>query len=139
VGAVFIEADITVCNPQKFAKGLLGYFPLQSQFFQNFTKISHYVLFGKDLNFLIEVSGMENILSILYKATLDMTPTEESKTATRQAAPLHRRLNELAGEEMGDEIWGAAVEAGMADCEDCFRRGFAMGFRLREELSGLTR
>ncbi len=82
---------------------------------------------------------MEDILSILYQAVLELPPTQEQKAVSRRMEPVHRRLNELAGEDAGDEIWGAALEVGTADSKDCFRRGFLMGFQLREELNVLTR
>ncbi len=81
---------------------------------------------------------MEDVLSILYQAVLELPPSEEQKAVTRKMAPVHSRLNEMVGEDAGDEIWGAAMEVGTADSKDCFRRGFAMGFQLREELEELT-
>ncbi len=82
---------------------------------------------------------MEDILSILYQSILALPPTEEQKAVTRKMEPVHSRLNALVGEDAGDEIWGAAMEAGTADSADCFRRGFAMGFQLRAELAEFTR
>ncbi len=82
---------------------------------------------------------MEDIFSILYQAVLELPPTEEQKAVTRKMEPVHSRLNDLVGDDAGDEIWGAAIEVGTADSADCFHRGFAMGFQLQAELGELTR
>ncbi len=82
---------------------------------------------------------MEDILSVLYTAAMDLPRAEKLSAAVQKADPVHERLCRLAGIEEADKIWLAAMGVGAAENEECFRRGFAMGFRLREELSVLTR
>jgi len=81
---------------------------------------------------------MEDILSILYQAVTKMPRTEKMTAAIWEADPMHERLCGLTGAEEADKIWFAAVDVGTAESEDCFRRGFLMGFQLREELEGLS-
>lgn len=82
---------------------------------------------------------MEDILSILYTAAMDLPRTEKLSAAVQEADPMHERLCQIAGIEEADRIWLEAMGLGTAESEDCFRRGFAMGFQLREELGELTR
>lgn len=82
---------------------------------------------------------MEDILSMLYTAAMDLPNTERTSAALRKADPVHEQLCRLAGVEEADRIWLEAIGLGAAENEDCFRRGFVMGFRLREELGELTR
>ncbi len=82
---------------------------------------------------------MEDILSMLYTAAMDLPRGEKLSAAVEKAGPAHERLCRLAGVEEADKIWLEAMGEGAAENEDCFRRGFAMGFRLREELGALTR
>lgn len=81
---------------------------------------------------------MEDILSMLYTAAMDLPRGEKLSAAAEKAGPAHERLCQLAGIEEADEIWLEAMGEGAAENEDCFRRGFVMGFRLREELGRLT-
>ncbi len=82
---------------------------------------------------------MEDILSILYEAEMSRPRTGKLSAAIQEADPMHERLCRLAGIEEADKIWLEAMGVGAAENEDSFRCGFAMGFRLREELGELTR
>ncbi len=82
---------------------------------------------------------MEDILSVLYTAAMGLPCTDKLSAAVQGADPVHELLCRLAGVEEADRIWLAAMGVGAAENEECFRRGFAMGFRFREELSALTR
>ncbi len=81
---------------------------------------------------------MEDILSILYKAVSEMPRTERTTAAIWEADPMHEKLRHLTSDEEADKIWFAAMDVGTAESEDCFRRGFLMGFQLREELESCT-
>lgn len=144
VGTSLIKTDIPVRNAQQFAQGLLGNTLFCSQFPQNFTKVTHNKIpLDKDLFFLyyeiglkfpIEVFIMNDILSILQYYAEELPPGKEARAVSQKNEPYFRRLCTLTSVEEADNLWSAALETGAAECSADFRRGFAMGVRLWEEV-----
>lgn len=77
---------------------------------------------------------MTDALSTLSEYVEQLPPTAEMKAASQKADPFHQRLCQLTGEQEADDIWFAALNVSGAESSAAFRRGFAMGFQLSEEL-----
>lgn len=77
---------------------------------------------------------MKDILSILQDYVEELPLAQEVKAVHAQSDPYFQRLCALTTTREADGIWGAAVEMGAAECSADFRRGFAMGVRLWEEI-----
>lgn len=77
---------------------------------------------------------MTDIFTTLEDAFVSDKAGPEERAALKAAQPYFDRLCQLLTLEEADELWFAAVQAGLADGHSRFAAGFRLGARLMLEV-----
>lgn len=76
---------------------------------------------------------MTDPLSILFHYIEELPPSTDAQKIIDNSDVYYQRLCQLTTFDEADDIWNAAMKAGIAACSSDFHRGVIMGIKLWEQ------